>query len=438
MRQVMRACLMAFSISAVALPHFLAAQSPDAAATAALREIRADGEKILTESQIAALTAMQIGSQVGRSDLQTGADKLVASGLFAKVSYNFTTKNAGVVVTFHVEESPRIPAYFDNIPWFADSELGEAIRKKLPFFDGTLPEGGAVVDQAAEAVTELLSSRGLKVALEHMVLPNPISEGNVQSFHIEGAALRIAKLDFSDPSLLGSKAVQQHLTEILGKPYSRMAIELFLSEQIRPIYEQLGFLRAKLGPPEVRLTGDPNKNLPDDIPVFVPIASGAVYRWKSSQWTGNTILSSITMDSFIGLKPGDVANGMQLEGGLEHIREEYGHHGYLDVKLDPSPQFDEQAHTVSYNVNIQEGVPYKFGRMVITGLSPAAERRILQVWTVTSGELFDKTKYEELLTNLQTHPAKVFGELPLHYESVGHWLQTEATRGTVDILLDFK
>src|SRR2546422_2804269 len=37
---------------------------------------------------------------------------------------------------FRSEESPRIPAYFDNIPWFSDSELGEAIRKKLLFFDG--------------------------------------------------------------------------------------------------------------------------------------------------------------------------------------------------------------------------------------------------------------------------------------------------------------
>ena len=437
MPRVLRLCLLAFSILFSIGALSLAAQAPDNS-TAALREIHADGEKILTEAQIATLTGMQIGSQVGRNDLQSGADKLVASGLFAKVGYNFQTKGEGVNVTFHVEESPRIAAYFDNIPWFGDSELADAIRKKLPFFDGTLPEGGAVIDQAADAVNELLASHGLKVSLEHQILANPIGEGNVQSFHIEGAALKIAKLEFSDPSLMGSKAVQQHLAEILGKPYSRMTIDLFLTEQIRPIYQQLGFLRAKLGPPEVRLTSNPGEKLPDQIPVFVPITPGAIYRWKSSQWSGNTVVSSITLDNFIGLKPGDVGNGMQLEAGWDRIREEYGHHGYLDVRLETEAQFDEQAHTVSYRVNIQEGVPYKFGKMVITGLSPAGERRILQVWTMTAGEIFDKAKYEELLTNLETHPAKVFGELPLHYENVGHWLQTEATPGTVDVLLDFK
>jgi len=41
-----------------------------------------------------------------------------------------------------------------------------------------------------------------------------------------------------------------------------MTIDLFLSEAIKPIYLQQGFLRAKLGPPEVRLTGDPNQSCP--------------------------------------------------------------------------------------------------------------------------------------------------------------------------------
>src|SRR5258708_6275836 len=174
------------------------AQTPDATSSP-LREIHAVGEKLLTEAQVVAITGLTPGAQVSKNDLQSAADKLVQSGLFAKVSYNFQTKLASVFVTFHVEESPRIPVYFDNIPWFADSELGDAIRSKLSFFNGTLPEAGAAVDQAADAVKELLSSRGLQVSLEHAVIANPIGEGNVQAFRIEGAALRIAKLEFGDP-----------------------------------------------------------------------------------------------------------------------------------------------------------------------------------------------------------------------------------------------
>src|SRR5204862_1584808 len=301
-------------------------QTPDAD-TAPLREVHAEGEKLLTEAQIIAITGLVAGAQIGRNDLQTAANRLVQTGLFAKVSFNFQSKVTGILVTYHVEESPRIPVYFDNIPWFTDSALGNAIRSKLPFFDGTLPEAGAAVDQAVEAVKELLTSRGVQGSLEHTVIANPNGEGDVQEFHVEGTALQIAKLEFSDPALLNSKAVQQHLSEVIGKPYSRLTIDLFLSEAIRPIYLQQGYLRVKLGPPEVQLTGDPNQKLPSQIPICVPVAPGDVYRWKEVHWSGNTLVSELTLIGLLGLKPGDIADGMRSEAGWDRAREEYAHRG---------------------------------------------------------------------------------------------------------------
>ena len=149
-------------------------QSTVGEGTAELREIRSEGQKVLTETQIAALSGLQTGTQVGRAELQAGADKLVGSGLFATVKYDFKTRNEGVSLTFHVAESPRVPAYYDNFPWFGDSELNDAIRARLPFFDGTLPEGGNAVDQAAEAIQGLLASHQLNFAVEHAVTGNPL------------------------------------------------------------------------------------------------------------------------------------------------------------------------------------------------------------------------------------------------------------------------
>jgi outer membrane protein assembly factor BamA len=437
MLRIFRACL-ATLLLLLLLADFPASAQAQDAATAPLREVHAVGQKLLTESQVVAITGLVPGVQIGRNDLQSAADRLVQSGLFAKVSYNFQTKVAGVIVTYHVEESPRIPLYFDNIPWFSDSELSDAIRNKFPFFDGTLPEAGAAVDQADETVKELLSKRGLQVSLEHTVIANPNGDGNVHEIRIEGAALQIAKLEFGDPSLSASKAVQQHLSEIVGKPYSRMTIDLFLSEAIKPIYLQQGFLRVKLGPPEIRLTGAPPPKLPSQIPVYVPVAPGAVYRWKEIHWKGNTLVSEFTLNGLLGVKAGDIADGMQIEAAWDRAREEYAQRGYLEVKLDPAPAYDDQAHTVSYSVNIQEGSQFHFGKMVLTGISPAAERKLRDAWPFAAGAIFDKAKFEELLAKLQTHQAQVFGELPVHYENVGHWLQTDSSKSTVDVLLDFK
>jgi len=411
---------------------------PAPVATAPLREIRADGLKSLPELQIAALTGLQIGAQVGKDDLQAAADKLVQSGLFAKVRYNFQSRTDGVAVIFHVEEAPRVPAYFDNLPWFADSELNDAIRAKLPFYDGTLPENGAVVDQAADALSQFLVTHGLQAAIEHQVASNPVGDGSVQLFRINAEALHIAGVEFSDPALNSSPAVRQELPELLGKPYSRTSIDMFLTEQIRPTFLQKGFLRAKLGPPEVRLSGNPNKKLPEQIPVYVPVNPGAVYHWKGVEWTGNNVLSTITLTNTIGVKSGAVADGMAIEAGWDRVRDEYGKRGYMQAKVEPVATYDDSAHTVAYRVQVEEGKPFHFRSMVITGLSPNAERRLRDAWPIPQGQLFDKASYEEFLTKLQAHSTEIFKDMPIHYDEVGHWLQPDEAKGTVDVLLDFK
>jgi len=415
----------------------LTAQTP-ASSSATLHEIHVDGFKRLTETQIIALTELQPNSQVSRESLQAAADKLVASGLFAHVKYDFHTKGDQVIVNFHVEENSLLPAFFDNIPWFDDSELNAGIREKNPAYDGTLPESGPLVDQAADTIKSLLASHKLDVVVTHQVIQNPVGDGNVQSFTIEGAAVQIASIGFGDPSLDSDRAVQAHLSELRGKPYSRLAIDIFLTEQVRPTYIKKGYLRLKLGPPQVRLTGAPTEKLPARIPVYVPVEAGPVYHFASVQWSGNSVLTTDLLNTAFDMKANDVADGEKIFSGWDRIQDEYGRRGYLETRVEPAESFDDTAHTVSYQAKITESPQFKMGTFVLTGLSTAADRKIHEIFPVQSGELFDKTKFETFLSKLQNKPAQIFGDLPVHYDNVGHWLRTNPANNTVDVLLDFK
>ena len=51
----------------------------------------------------------------------------------------------------------------------------------------------------------------------------------------------------------------------------------------------------------------------------------------------------------------------------------------------PKPQFDDAAHRVSYHVTFIEGAQYRMGEMVITGLSPDAEKRLRRAWLIPPG-----------------------------------------------------
>ena len=59
-----------------------------------------------TTGTIAAVSGLQTGAQVGRDELQAAADKLLQSGLFAHVRYNFQSRADGLVVTVEPNGSP--------------------------------------------------------------------------------------------------------------------------------------------------------------------------------------------------------------------------------------------------------------------------------------------------------------------------------------------
>ena len=423
----------------VALLLCVACASSALAQSSALRAVHAEGIKFLSEAQVVALTGLTPGAEVARGDLQNAADILVRSGLFAHVTYNFATRADGVVVTFHLQENPRLAVSYDNFPWYSDAELNEAVRQSLPFFDGTLPEAGAVVDLAANALQSFLDSRGVAGAsIEHSVLASPLADASLQQFHLAGLSPKIASMDFGDPSLQSNLTVRQHLPEIIGKPFSRLTIDLFLAEAIQPIYLQSANLRAKIGPAEVRLTGNPNKKLPEDIPVYIPCAPGPLYTWKGVEWNGNKKLSEVTLTRDVGLQPSAPANGMAIQAGWNNVSEDYGHVGYLEAKITPTAHYDDQAHTVAYQVKIEEGPEYRYNSMTVSGLSVPAERLLRAAFTLQPGEVFDKAWFEQLLVKLQTNKAAVFHELPLHYDKIGHFLQTDPDKKTVDVLWDFK
>jgi len=174
------------------------------------------------------------------------------------------------------------------------------------------------------------------------------------------------------------------------------------------------------------------------VDLLIPVMPGPVYSWKNVSWQGNSAFTSAMLDSAIALKSGDVANGMKIESEWQRIESEYTRHGYLEVKITPQAQFDDVAHQVSYRVNIVEGPQYQMGKMVITGLSLDAEKRLRHVWLNAPGQIFDDGYYKHMVNELKKPSPDIFGEMPIHYTEFGHWLRPNTAQHTVDVLLDFK
>lgn len=412
-----------------------AQETPQVPGTGKLAKVSIHGSPRYSEEAIVAATALAVGQSISRDEMQAAADRLSSLGLFQNVRYNFRSQKENVEVVFQLEDAPLYPVFYDNFPWFTDDEINAAIKQTAPLFNGMVPAGGSVLAAATDTLQKLLPTRKVEGKIQRELIGQITSDGMMMRFVIEGPSLKVGAVQFQHPLAAADARVRVQAQELVGKPYSRFAVELFVNEHVRPLYDERGHLRAQYGRPMARFTGDPNKPLPDDVLVLVGIEPGGIYRWGGITWQGNAAFGPAALNAFVQLPAGEPANGTKILQLWQRIGEEYGRRGYIEVKLTPKPRYDETQLRVHYDVQVDEGDVYRMGELVITGLSALAKRKLTEAWTIEKGSTFNRTYLMEFLASCESK--KVFGEYVVHYDEVGHLLQPRPGR-LVDVMIDFK
>jgi outer membrane protein assembly factor BamA len=388
-----------------------------------------------TSEQIVAAIGLQPGATVGREELQGAADKLAALGLFSNIQYRFSTVANGVKVTYQVSDVPALPVTFDNFPWFTDEELAAGIKSSGILFDGGAPTKGTILDAMSGALEKLLDAHNVHARVSHEVIAQPFNNQSVQEFRVENTDLTIQKIDFSDPLAQNDRVVQERLPDLIGKPYSRSRVELFEFEQLRPVYLTHAYLKVQFGQPQAHFAANPTNQLSGQLIVAVPIDVGVPYLWGGVQWKGNDSVPAQELNKFSALLPGDPADGNKIQSIWETARAAYAQLGFLDAALNPVPTFNDQTKRVKYEVEVTEGLQYRMGKLVLTGLSMEGERRLKKAWSIAPGAVFDKSVYDDFVS---TGIKAAFVGLPVHYDKIGRFLQLDPQNAKVDVLLDFQ
>jgi outer membrane protein assembly factor BamA len=448
MRFMLASLLLALCVSgACSFAHAQQPTSADSATTPAaaapsvlqarLDSVSVVGSKRFPADKIVAAMGLKAGSMVTRVDLQKAADSLSALGPFSTVKYRFASPPSGLRVEFAVEDAPGLPIRFDNFPWVSDDELTAALKSAVPLCDGTAPPGGAILDTMGTAIELFLEKKDVFARVSHSAMTDPLTDEPMQTFLAAGPAQDVKSVEFSDALALANRGIQDRLKDLIGKPYSRTALEVFEVEQVRPVYLSRGLLKIRFSAPVIKAAaatpGD--AKAPSDVTVQVAIEAGPAYTWVGAIFNGNVAVSTTELAALVNLKPGDVADGMRIAGLWTRLTDDYGHHGYLDAKVTPQPQFDDQAHSVGYKVAISEGMQYHMGTLKLTGLSTAGEQRVREAWSIKEGAVFDQAFLDQFL---ESGAKNSFVGIPYTYERVGHFLDKDSTSGKVDVMIDFQ
>jgi outer membrane protein assembly factor BamA len=373
-------------------------QQPPAAQTMRLGSIEISGLQHVTKEQAIAASGLEIGQEISIETLDAAAQKLANSGLFTNLNYRLRGSKDKAIVTFEVEElkAKGVPVVFDNFVWFSGEELTNAIRREVPTFNGTAPESSSVIGAITKALQQLLTERNIQGQVDYKPSAD-LSGGNVKHvFSVRGANTKICAVHFPGTANVRESELVSHSKPLMGSEYSQEFVSAFALANLIPVYRERGHLQARFNTPSAQLGMDASEGCKGEVVITLPVNEGIAYLWDKAEWSGNNSYTVQELETSLAMKPGELANGLKIDAGVNAVEKSYGKKGFLRARTRTEPTFDDVNRRVAYSISITEGPQFRMGTLTITGLSDIDTLSLKQRWKLREQkDAYDDSYLEE-------------------------------------------
>jgi outer membrane protein insertion porin family len=360
-----------------------------------LAALRVEGNRKLTVDKILAVAALKVGEPVIRTDFDQARKRLMATGAFQSVAYEFKPSMDakgvdGVLRVIEVEY--WFPYRFEDLP-AKDEDLRAMLRKQELILDDRIPATKEVITRYTAAIAEYL---GGKVEVTGKVLSD-IPEHPEIVFRPPGARANIAEVHFLGNEVLPTSALVNSLAPVaVGVPYSDATIHELLDASIRSLYETRG--RVGVTFPKIAVEKAPKI---DGVSITVTVNEGESYNLGIVKVTGVPASEAEGIKNIGKWRKGDIANLDEVRSGANRIVDRLKSNGYLHVTAKTDRTVHDEDHTVDALITVNPGAQYHFGKLTIEGLDVLTEPQIRKVWIMKMGEPFHPDYPDQFLKDLR-------------------------------------
>lgn len=360
-----------------------------------LEALRIEGNQKLTVEKILAVAALEIGEPVIRTDFDQARKRLMETGAFQSVAYEFkpSVDAKGVDGVLRViEVDTWFPYRFEDLP-ASEEALRAMLRKQEPILDDRIPATKEVITRYTSEIEEFL---GGKVEVSGKVIAD-VPDHPAIVFRPPGARFNIAEVHFIGNDVLPTATLVSTLSQVaVGVPYSDATMHQLLDASTRAQYEE----RGRVGVTFPKIAVEKAAKI-DGVSVTITVKEGESYNLGTVKVTG------VPPDEADGVKyigkwrSGDIANLEQVRAGAIKIADRLRSDGYLNVTQKTDHTIHENDHTVDALITVNAGPQYHFGRLTIDGLDVLTEPQIRKVWIMNPGSPFRPGYPDQFLKDLR-------------------------------------
>jgi outer membrane protein assembly factor BamA len=140
------------------------------------------------------------------------------------------------------------------------------------------------------------------------------------------------------------------------------------------------------------------------IDLIFHVDPGKQYRLIDIGFRGMTAFSEDQLAKLMPYEPGSIFNRSKIAAGLESLKKFYGSHGYINFTSVPTPEIDDSAGTLSFEIEVDEGGQFHFGDLDIEGMEQEHREVLLSAWTQLHGKAFSQVDADEFFNRYFRSP----------------------------------
>jgi outer membrane protein insertion porin family len=368
---------------------------PEAPTVFPLETLKVTGNRRIASGKIIAAAAMKIGAPVVKEDFDKARNRLLATGAFENVAYEFkpSASKTGYDGVFDVAEVEQIFSYrFEDLP-MSETDLRAALRKMEPVLGDQIPATAEVLERYTREIQALV---GDKVKVIGKVSPDVPGQLTIL-FRSDAPRPQVAEVHFTGNQVLPSVDLARSLGDVaVGAAYSETTLRLMLDSSIRPMYDARGRIRVKFP----KITTSPANEV-DGVVVTVAVEEGDSYSLGAVTFTGATRQESAEAQKIANIQSADVANFDDVNAGLDKILARFRTKGYLKAAGHVDRDIDDQKHKVDIAIVLEPGPRYTMGKLTITGLDLLSEPVIRRMWGLKPGDAFEPQYPDSFLKDIR-------------------------------------
>ena len=360
-----------------------------------LESVRIEGNEKLTVEKILAVAALKIGDPVIRTDFDQARRRLMATGAFQSVAYEFkpSADDKGVDGLLRViEVDAWFPYRFEDLPASEDA-LRAMLHKQEPILGDRIPATKEVIQRYTAAIEEFL---GGKVEVTGKVIAD-VPDQPAIVFRPPGFRQNIAEVHFTGNDVLPSAVLVNGLSPVaVGVPYSEPTMRQLLDASTRSLYEE----RGRVGVTFPKILVEKAEKI-DGVKVTITVNEGVSYNLGTVKVVGVPADEADAIKSIGKWRAGDIANLELVRNGAIKIADKLRDNGYLNVTTKMDRTIHEENHTVDALITVTPGPQYHMGRLTIEGLDVITEPQIRKVWFMNPGSPFRPDYPDQFLKDLR-------------------------------------